>query len=132
MGSVAENLTSNLNFSLILSHYFAIMVRFFVPKKMDIQEFKKRIQQTVVLPEEMKKHFLGRADNYSQEKRAELIKELDKQESLFSEEASTRLQQIHSEKVAKNNQLQKKNEAIEKRQKAMQLVQVEAELHAMS
>lgn len=99
---------------------------------MDIQEFKKRIQQTVVLPEEMKKHFLGSTDNYSPKKRTELIEELDKQESLFAEEASDRLQKIHSEKVTKNNQLQKKNEAIEKRQKAMQLVQVEAELHAMS
>ena len=66
---------------------------------MNLQTFIHRIQISVLLTEERKKHFLSRAENYTPEVKERMIKVLEEHEKKFLKEGNVRLLEIKQEQA---------------------------------
>ncbi len=93
---------------------------------MELETFKNYIQQTVVLSDEVKAHFLSQAESYAPEKREEIIQKLKEHEDKFLKDGKARLGELQEKKSELSHQKIQEGEEHHKKE----IVLAEAQLAA--
>ena len=83
---------------------------------MDLQAFKQRIQNTSLLTEEKKKHFLENAESYTPKIRTKMIKALEEHEKKFVKEGNALMAELFESQTKALNQKMLKTEAFHQKE----------------